>query len=122
VYISDHQAPSNWESGIVSDSVIELCKDCDLLIHDAQYTRDEFDQKTDWGHCTYNYALMVAKASNAKALALFHHDPYHSDEQIDQILSSVIDQNHGKINKIYAAFEGMTVDLRQHSTILTTSP
>ncbi len=121
VYISDHQAPLNWETGYVPESVIELCKDCDLLIHDAQYSVDEFNQKIDWGHCTYDYALTVAKASNAKSLALFHHDPYHSDDQIDQILASVLEKNDGKLERIYAASEGMSIDLNQQSSILSTS-
>src|SRR5207244_3888256 len=53
-YISDHQAPSDLET--VADGVLALADGCDVLIHDAQYTRAEFAEKSHWGHCTWEYA------------------------------------------------------------------
>ena len=77
-YISDHQAPRSLDT--VADSVLELCDGADLLIHDAQYTTSEFAQKSHWGHCTVDYAVLVAKQAGVRKLAMFHHDPSHSDE------------------------------------------
>jgi phosphoribosyl 1,2-cyclic phosphodiesterase len=119
VYISDHQGPLNWESGYVDQTVVDLVDNCDLLIHDGQYNKQEFEEKIDWGHCTYDYALTVAKAGKAKSLALFHHDPYHSDDTIDQILNSVKEKNNGEVKSIYAASEGMTIDLHDHAAVLS---
>ena len=74
-YISDHQAPLGLDT--VPDSVLELADGTDLLIHDAQYTREEFEQKSHWGHCTLDYAVKVASEAGARRLLLFHHDPSH---------------------------------------------
>jgi phosphoribosyl 1,2-cyclic phosphodiesterase len=67
--------------------LITYCKDTDLLIHDAQYTTDEYlgtvpPCTQGWGHSTPEMALTVAKMANAKQLVLFHHDPNHDDKFI----------------------------------------
>ena len=67
----------------VPDDVLELCDGVDLLIHDAQHTTDEYEIKRDWGHCTIEYAIHVAKEAGARELALFHHCPSHGDERLD---------------------------------------
>ena len=84
VYISDHQAPADLRT--VEPEVLELCHDADLLLHDAQYTEEEFVTLSDWGHSTANYAVEVAEQSGVKRLTLFHHDPAHTDETIDRML------------------------------------
>jgi phosphoribosyl 1,2-cyclic phosphodiesterase len=109
-YISDHQAPLSLDR--VSDAVLELCDGADLLIHDAQYTPDEFRMKCDWGHCTIDYALLVAKESGAHRLALYHHDPAHGDDRLDELLSEA--QKHGLamgVDNVIAASEGLRLDL-----------
>jgi ribonuclease BN (tRNA processing enzyme) len=109
-YVSDHQAPQSLDT--VADSVLELCEKADLLIHDAQYTPEEFEQKAHWGHCTIDYAVQVAKQAGVKTLSLFHHDPAHDDETMDQLVagaraSSVV--VGGPV--VVAAVDGLTIDL-----------
>ncbi|MEM9514851.1 MAG: MBL fold metallo-hydrolase [Actinomycetota bacterium] len=84
VYLSDHQMPTDG-SFDVTQGVLDLCTDADLVIHDAQYTPEEFATKSDWGHCTPEFAVFVAARAKAKRLALFHHDPLHHDEMLDLI-------------------------------------
>ncbi|GAC1383021.1 MAG: MBL fold metallo-hydrolase [Acidimicrobiales bacterium] len=86
-YISDHQAPIGLDT--VADEVLELCDGVDLLIHDAQYTQEEFTEKAHWGHCTMEYAALVARQSGARRLALFHHDPAHGDDELDRLHAAV---------------------------------
>jgi ribonuclease BN (tRNA processing enzyme) len=57
----------------------------DLLIHDAQYTPEEYPQHLGWGHSTYVDALQIAQQAEVKQLVLYHHDPNHSDTTIDRI-------------------------------------
>jgi phosphoribosyl 1,2-cyclic phosphodiesterase len=83
VYIPDHQQPDDPLT--VAESVRDLCAGADLLIHDAQYTPHEFAQKQTWGHCTVEYAVRVAAQCKVGRLALFHHDPGHDDEMLDQL-------------------------------------
>lgn len=83
-YLPDHQQPTDGSMD-VADSVLELVEGVDLLIHDAQFLPEEFARKADWGHCTTEYALMVARQGGAKRLALFHHDPLRSDADLDHL-------------------------------------
>lgn len=67
--------------------LVQLARNADLLIQDAQYTPDEYPKRLGWGHSTYLDALQVAAQAKVKQLALYHHDPSHSDEQIDRIVT-----------------------------------
>jgi ribonuclease BN (tRNA processing enzyme) len=58
----------------------------DLLIHDAQYTDDEYRSRVGWGHSTYRHAFEFASWAGAKQIVPFHHDPSHDDEMLDRLL------------------------------------
>jgi ribonuclease BN (tRNA processing enzyme) len=106
-YISDHQAPADLRT--VADAVLELCEGADLLIHDAQYTPAEFAAKPDWGHSTVEYALLVAREAGARRLCLFHHDPSHADDKVDQMLESVRSVAEAEGIGVLAAAENLAV-------------
>ena len=63
----------------IDPSVVALARDADLLIHDAQYTPEELEEKKGWGHSSWEQAVAVAEQAGVKKLALFHHDPEHTD-------------------------------------------
>jgi phosphoribosyl 1,2-cyclic phosphodiesterase len=63
----------------IDPSVVALSRDADLLIHDAQYTPEELEEKKGWGHSSWEQAVEVAEKARVKRLALFHHDPEHTD-------------------------------------------
>ena len=65
--------------------VLELCDGVDVLIHDAQHTLAEYEPKRHWGHCTIDYAVLVAREAGVRNLVLFHHDPIHGDDEMDRI-------------------------------------
>lgn len=109
-YISDHQQPA-VDDHSVAESVLDLARDVDLLIHDAQYTADEFVAKCDWGHCTVEYAVRVAIEAGAKRLVLFHHDPAHDDITLDCLLSAARRLAPPEL-EVISAYEGLTISLR----------
>ena len=109
-YLSDHQQPE--DATTVSQEAVELCEGVDLLIHDAQYTPGEFEKKKDWGHCTVDYAVTVAKQAGARRLVLFHHDPAHSDDFLDRLLEGArAAAANGGPDEVIAAYEGLTISL-----------
>ena len=92
--------------------MLPLCEGADLVIHDAQYEPHEFAMKSDWGHCTVEYAVRVAAEAGAKRLALFHHDPSHGDDVIDRLLVDARGFAEGtSVTEVIAAAEGTTVSL-----------
>jgi phosphoribosyl 1,2-cyclic phosphodiesterase len=101
-YVSDHQQPG-IDVYEMSDGVRELCRGADVLIHDAQYTRDEFGPKASWGHCTVDYAVWLAIDCGVKTVALYHHDPTHDDDLLDEIAARLRAEHGGTIEIVMAA-------------------
>ena len=81
VYASDVNHPP----GGLDPVVLELAQDADLLIHDAQFTPEEKAARPGWGHSSWLEAVQVAQAANVQNLALIHHDPDHSDDELQAI-------------------------------------
>ena len=96
----------------VDQEMINFCQGADLLIHDAQYLEDEYlglsgPPRKGWGHCMWKEAVEVALLAQVKNLALFHHDPSRSDEDVEKIEK----QAQTLFSSAFAAREGMTVEL-----------
>lgn len=66
----------------------DFIRSADVLIHDAQYTPEEYPGKAGWGHCSYTTAVKSAIYGQVKHLVLFHHDPLRTDEQINAQVQS----------------------------------
>src|SRR2546428_61642 len=66
---------------------IAFMRGADLVIHDAQYTEEEYRDKVGWGHSPLEYAVDVALAAGARRLGLFHHDPPHDDAAMERMES-----------------------------------
>ena len=98
-------------------NLIELSKDADVLIYDAQYTEDEYYglngqfSRKGWGHSTMREGVKVAEAANVKKLVLFHHDPSHDDNFIKQIEA----ESRQFFPESIAAYEGLQIDLSQEA-------
>ncbi|MGH9029634.1 MAG: MBL fold metallo-hydrolase [Acidimicrobiales bacterium] len=89
-YISDHcpteLGPGPDGLGEYHDAALELVHECDLLFHDAQYTDEELPEKAYFGHASSGYAVRLAETAGVRHVALFHHDPWRTDDQVDAIV------------------------------------
>jgi CheY-like chemotaxis protein/phosphoribosyl 1,2-cyclic phosphodiesterase len=63
-------------------------QNADVVIHDSQYTPEEYPGKKNWGHSTYTYVAGIAAAAGVKRVFLTHHDPTHGDDFLDRVESS----------------------------------
>ncbi len=63
----------------IDQNIVELARNTDLLVHDAQYSSEELKSRKGWGHSSYDQAIAVAKQANVKKLIITHHDPEHDD-------------------------------------------
>ncbi len=99
-YIPDHE-PSLGHGRIPKDprwtSGYALTEDTDLLIHDAQYTDEQYNDRVGWGHSTLSQALDFAALTNAQRLVTFHHEPNHTDEEIDRIHTEVKQEHRSSV-------------------------
>lgn len=72
-----------------NEKLLRFFQGADLLIHDAQYTLDEYrNGKTGWGHSTFEHAINAAHKAGVKKLLLFHHDPNRSDSELERLLDT----------------------------------
>jgi ribonuclease BN (tRNA processing enzyme) len=102
-YMSDHAQPAGDFS--LSRGARQLAQGTDLLIHDAQFTPAEWAEKVDWGHSTIEYAMWVAETTSTRRLALFHHDPGRSDDDLDAILGRLAVVARTRGFEVFAAAE-----------------
>jgi phosphoribosyl 1,2-cyclic phosphodiesterase len=112
-YIPDHEpalgwpnfpGPAEWISGL------ELARGVDLLIHDAQYTNEEYEAHVGWGHSSLEQAMAFAEVAGAARLMTFHHDPEHSDAQLDRMIERARN-GHSRGFEVIAGTEGLRLTI-----------
>jgi phosphoribosyl 1,2-cyclic phosphodiesterase len=72
----------------IDPNIVNLAKGADLLIHDGQYTSEEYNRFKGWGHSSCEQAVSVAMQAGVKRLIITHHDPDHNDDFLDSMESS----------------------------------
>jgi phosphoribosyl 1,2-cyclic phosphodiesterase len=124
-YITDHEpyglSGHGLRGGFVHGGdrrLIEFVRGVDLLIQDAQYTSGEYDEHRGWGHGSVEYVTDVAVEAGARRVALFHHEPTHADDEIDQMVehSRRRAREAGSQIEIFGAAEGAELVLEREPT------
>jgi len=110
-YLPDHSpislGPGPDGTGVYHDAALTLTDRADLLVHDSQHTAAELPRLGFLGHSAVEYAVALAQRASARQLALFHHDPWRTDAQIDALVA----QHATAPIRVFAAHDGMTIDL-----------
>ena len=90
---------------------IKFAKNCDLLIHDSQYTSEDYlnlqSPKQGYGHSTFDMALETQKQAQAKNLAFFHYDPSYNDSMLDRIKELYTTTN----KNVIMSYEGLELEV-----------
>jgi phosphoribosyl 1,2-cyclic phosphodiesterase len=110
-YLPDHEPALGNELRALSEDWISgfaLARKANVVIHDAQYTEDEYPQKVGWGHSSVADAVAFARIAAAQQLVLFHHDPMHDDTQLERLRDRAEELSDGASPPVLA-FEGMTL-------------
>jgi ribonuclease BN (tRNA processing enzyme) len=97
----------------LDDKLIEFLQGTDLYIGEAQYTLEEYKAKLGWGHSPIESIVEFAVKAKVKRLALFHHDPYHEDAFVDEMVEHAQQLLAAQRSSIecFGAKEGMEVVL-----------
>lgn len=91
---------------------LAFAESADLLIHDAQYTAEDYLHKHGYGHSTIEMATGVANVAGVRELILFHHEPTYDDAKLDAMEAAA--QTH--FAQTRSACEGMEIDLLASKT------
>ncbi len=112
VYLPDHEPglagglsgrPVEWVSGY------HLAHRADVLLHDAQYGDGEYPHHIGWGHSAIAHVVDFARLAEVERLVLFHHDPYHTDDELELLVADAQACWGADCERVEAAFEGMTI-------------
>jgi phosphoribosyl 1,2-cyclic phosphodiesterase len=112
-YLPDHEPAlagrtfphdKSWTSGY------KLAEGADLLIHDTQYTEDEYRERIGFGHSSIQHAFQFAGLSSVKHFAPFHHDPTHDDYTLDRMFAQIIREMQPTY-KVTPSREGMAIEV-----------
>ena len=132
VYLVDHEPFSDelWRAGATHGCIESILHEgdrrhaqfmagADLVIHDAQYTPEQYPSKKTWGHSTYDYVVQIAAAAGVRHVALTHHDPAHDDRAVADIerrARNLAAQLRTPLD-VFCAYEGCEIVLTagQHS-------
>jgi phosphoribosyl 1,2-cyclic phosphodiesterase len=113
VYLPDHEPAlgcRNLNSSPEWISGCGLAEGVDLLIHDAQYTDDEYSERIGWGHSSLTQAFRFASLAGVKQLMPFHYDPTHDDETLDKLLALTVANAQPEF-RVTPAQEGLSIEL-----------
>jgi ribonuclease BN (tRNA processing enzyme) len=112
-YLPDHEPalaaltfpslPREWTSGAA------LAADSDLLIHDGQYSSAEYACHCGWGHSSLNHALAFGALAGVKQMVPFHHDPGHTDGELDRLIAQAIEETKPEF-RVTPGLEGAVFD------------
>jgi phosphoribosyl 1,2-cyclic phosphodiesterase len=112
-YLPDHEPAlagrsfphdKSWTSGY------RLAEGADLLIHDTQYTEDEYRDRIGFGHSSINHAFQFAQLSSVKHFAPFHHDPTHNDDTLDRMFAKTIREMQPSY-RVTPSREGLAIEV-----------
>lgn len=120
LFISDPEHPDYDEAMAVEGEEVareqnqameDFFAGADLLVHDSQYTEAEMKNRMGWGHSSCEYAIAAANRAGVKRLALFHHDPDRTDDQLDEMAARYCEPGRFGATEVFFAREGQVIEL-----------
>ena len=121
VFCTDPEDPS-YDEGMATEGELvaqeqngvleQFFSETDLLVHDTQYTHEEYMAKfLGWGHSSFEHAVAAATRARVKSMALFHHDPMRTDDQIDALSEKYCAAAGQGGTEIFFAREGVELEI-----------
>jgi len=113
-YISDHEPALGIDLRTVEPDWISgyaLAYGSDVLLHDAQYTEDEYPGRVGWGHSSIAHMVTFGLITKTRRLIMFHHDPLHSDAQLEAMLVRAKELWGQDADGVSLSYEGMEIDI-----------
>ena len=112
-YLPDHEPGLGTDLRTMEDSWISglgIARQADVLVHDGQYTVAEYEHRVGWGHSSTTDAVTFAERAGARHLVLFHHDPMHTDADLEAMLADARGVAR-RLAELELGYEGQTFAL-----------
>ena len=113
VFLTDNELQYTHPGGLKFGDYLEFSANADLLIHDAEFTDDEYALTSSWGHSTYTDALRLAIEANVAQFGLFHHNQGRTDIELDQLVkhcNEIVASKNSSL-RCFAMAQGMEIEL-----------
>jgi phosphoribosyl 1,2-cyclic phosphodiesterase len=113
VFLTDNELTFRHPGGLGYRDYLEFSAGADLLIHDAEFTEEEYEKTRSWGHSVYKDALRLALEAKVGKFGLFHHNQDRTDIDLDAIVQDcqgIIKDNNASL-ECFAVYEGMEIKL-----------
>jgi phosphoribosyl 1,2-cyclic phosphodiesterase len=112
-YFPDHEPALTGIAGRSRDWISggSIAEGVDVLVHDSQYSEEEYEERIGWGHSSVADAVAFTRAVDARRLILFHHEPLHTDDRLARLedrAKSLVGRNEEQPT---LAREGMVLEL-----------
>ena len=113
VFLTDNELTYTHPGGLGFNDYREFSRGADLLIHDAEYTPDEYLHRKSWGHSVYLDALNLALEAEVKRFGLFHHNQERGDGEIDRMVEECrrIIAERGAALECFAVAEDLVIEV-----------
>ena len=114
VYLTDNELSPPGPSTTTPIELARFAQGAGLMIHDSQYLPEDMPLKRGYGHSTIPEVLELAKAAEARAVTLFHHEPERDDDALDEIgrRSAAWMAQASPQTRVLVAIEGMTLNIK----------
>lgn len=113
VFLTDNELTFKHPGGVDFQAYCDFSAGADLLVHDAEFTEEEYKKTKTWGHSVYRDALRLALEARVRKFGLFHHNQERSDEHIDEIVADCrkIAGSSNEELECFAVYQGMEIKL-----------
>lgn len=113
VFLTDNELGFIHPGGLAQEHYADFARGADLLVHDADYTPEEYPLRRTWGHSTWEQAVDLALKAEVRSLGLFHHNQDRSDRDVEKILALCARRvrRAGSRLKCFAVREGQEIKL-----------
>lgn len=114
VFLTDNELSYKHPGGLDYANYLEFCSEATLLIHDAEFTHEEYRRTRTWGHSTYQEALKLATEAGVEKFGLFHHNVERTDNDVDEIIEvcrTILERKNKAHMECFALHQGWEIEL-----------
>src|SRR5512143_1695266 len=108
VFLTDNELGQVHPGGLIADEYRRFSAGADLLLHDGEFTAEEYRQTRGWGHSTWGEALDLALAAGVHRFGLWHHNVARDDASLERIVGECRSRagEAGAQLEVFAAIQG----------------